>query len=1006
MRWLRLALLFAAFLVLLLILAGYIAYRNQDRLVKLVLDRIEARSGFGIAIASAGLSFNSHLVVILEKPRILNKGVEIAHFDELRAVISYHALLYTNGLPLFSLALINPSVTVPPQFLSGGSGLPRLDPQAPDQLRALLRQAAAVTRRLDVDGMTIFAGDGKSPICGGSFTAYHHHHEATRWYLRSDLHWMAAPLEGVSFQSRIVTDAEGDVAGNIAAHGDIHVARDRPTTFSIANFNFTGRGDALVEFRLRDDGNVSAHAAINAADLTVSGSALKAPVALGASQAELRTEIDPNNIAIPEFSVRQDQSQLIRGNATFGAVYSPQPSIDVNLSAISIAAGTISRALANWRAAPKTALSLSSSVKSGRVDISKIGLKTRLSSLQKSATAELRRSLNVTGTVVNLNAAPAFGAKPLNLTAVNLPFSYARNVVSVTNGSAKIGRTRLKQLTGQVNLSGFPKVLPYTVRVSGDLAVDEAYRLALDHLPAVEKRLRGKIELLGGVAHFQVSASGRLDPANPGPPSDFSGQIAPAGIEVGLKSIDRAITLDGGTIGAQPGLLRVNRLVVQAAGSNNRPNIHSVIVTSDLSRPSDRVVFHNTRIEFHQVSAQAWMPVFVDSASTAVEGDISGTLLADGYIGKESNYRVTGNLTIGPGQVQFGFLHKPIVTSSSLITFDGKGVKFRMPNARLEGSRVDLTCTIADFNRPSLDLDANVDRLDLEVMEFIRMPWSPPTPVTMFLIPVDGHLTARTAILERLVMTNATADYNYDHGDWWVRNLKANTNGGKLAEELTGRKTDDWIHIKSDAQSIDAAQLTEAFRPGQPPFMIGTIDANADLWADTNDDFFSTMRGKVAITITRGRLAKLRLLSRILGLIDLRNWLTRSASDPRVSGLPFDSIGGEFDGDRGVFQTDDLRLSGPVMDALARGNIDLGDQTVNMQIGMVPFNTVSWLMSKIPLIGTNLALSSGTLLAAYVQVHGPLENPKVSAKPITSVAEFIKKTISLPINVVRPNTVR
>jgi hypothetical protein len=73
---------------------------------------------------------------------------------------------------------------------------------------------------------------------------------------------------------------------------------------------------------------------------------------------------------------------------------------------------------------------------------------------------------------------------------------------------------------------------------------------------------------------------------------------------------------------------------------------------------------------------------------------------------------------------------------------------------------------------------------------------------------------------------------------------------------------------------------------------------------------------------------------------------------------------------------------------------------------MFPFTTVNWLVNKIPLIGGNVAGGTNNLLAAYFHVTGPAGDPSVIPMPITSVTEFVKKTLGLPINLIRPNTIR
>ena len=94
------------------------------------------------------------------------------------------------------------------------------------------------------------------------------------------------------------------------------------------------------------------------------------------------------------------------------------------------------------------------------------------------------------------------------------------------------------------------------------------------------------------------------------------------------------------------------------------------------------------------------------------------------------------------------------------------------------------------------------------------------------------------------------------------------------------------------------------------------------------------------------------------------------------------------------------------MDIFASGDVELGPGRINMEIGLIPFNTASWVLSKIPIVGENLSGGSSEVLAAYFQARGPISNPTVMPKPITSVKEFVIKTLGLPINIISPNTIK
>ena len=186
----------------------------------------------------------------------------------------------------------------------------------------------------------------------------------------------------------------------------------------------------------------------------------------------------------------------------------------------------------------------------------------------------------------------------------------------------------------------------------------------------------------------------------------------------------------------------------------------------------------------------------------------------------------------------------------------------------------------------------------------------------------------------------------------------------------------------------------------------GHLDLTGDLWADTDSDFFATMAGTTILKLRDGNLEKFTLLSRLLELIDLRNWITAKIPDPRVSGIQFRTVTADFKGSDGVFYTDDLLLDGPVVDIVASGDVNLDNSTLNMKIGMIPFNSVNWLLSNIPLVGKNVAGGTKSIISAYFNVRGPISDPRVTPAPITSVAELLKKTLGLPINLIKPDTIK
>jgi hypothetical protein len=255
-------------------------------------------------------------------------------------------------------------------------------------------------------------------------------------------------------------------------------------------------------------------------------------------------------------------------------------------------------------------------------------------------------------------------------------------------------------------------------------------------------------------------------------------------------------------------------------------------------------------------------------------------------------------------------------------------------------------------------------------------------------------------------MSTIKTDFWRINGDWKVYNFTANAFNGSAALEISGRARDNWIHIRGRMSDIDISEMF--LLPGdraESPIIAKTWMA-ADLRADTNNDFFETLEGRASLTLRNGILNRFQLLSRLLSLITLRSWLTARIPDLTVNGLPFDTIFFDLKGDHGTFGTEKFLLHGPVMDITATGYLNLAQNTMDMRVAALPLSTFSWALSLIPIIGSNMRDSAGTVVAAYVRARGPISDPSVTPMPITSVAELIKKVLFLPINLIRPNTVQ
>ena len=483
-------------------------------------------------------------------------------------------------------------------------------------------------------------------------------------------------------------------------------------------------------------------------------------------------------------------------------------------------------------------------------------------------------------------------------------------------------------------------------------------------------------------------------------PKTIRSAPTPSAPFVTIKGSPGPLKVSRGTVTIDPGSIKFDHLMLAATGGD-------ATLDGAVNFAKQGIAVHDLTLGLHDFPSETWLALLVDPSDFAVSGPIGGKVVVNSDPANPGAMIPEGKLTLAKGDVKFNFLRSPIVVQGATLTMRRKQLLLSMPGSKLEDQAINFRITVPDYTHPSIRIDATVQKLDLEVMNFVRMPWSPATPPIHFPVPCSGHIEARAGNLAAFQMTDLKTDFTRDPaGDWRVYNMSATAYRGKMKLDLTGRAPDNWIHMTGSATDMDPAPLFMLGGKNKQSPLLGHLFLAIDLWANTDTNFFETLAGDMSVTVRDGTLNKFTLLSRLLSFIDIKNWLSAQIPDPRVNGVPFKTIITDFKGTSGLFYTDNFVLRGPVMDITANGSVQFGAGVLDMQVGMFPFDTVDWVLNHIPLIGERIGAGTGKLVAAYFHVSGPVSDPSITPKPITSVAEFVKKTLGMPINIIRPNTIK
>jgi hypothetical protein len=1003
MRFLR---VFIALLMLAVIACGVaitLALRNQKEIVAAVLAQINQRTGINIVPAGMQLSLRSHMTVILERPSVFFNGKEVARLSDIRTVINYHALIFQNGLPLHALGLDNPQVRIPAHATAevSASDLPRLNEAVVKTVATDLDALSGLVRRIEVNRASVVDEDNVHFVDHFDATVYRQRWRpgVHPWLLSFDAGWDSAPLQGL----RVAGNAwltSNPVRGQPISQGRVWFWGLAFEHVAFGGLAPSGELWGSVHATLSANGDLGGATDFEVKQLVLQGARLSKPLTLGDFSLRTAFAISVARAELSQVILKSGSSQLFAASLGVDQPYDPKRSASFHLGGLKVPLADLKRRLVVVRGLPDWLTNLAESIDSGTWELAEAVFEPK-DPVSNWTRKTLRDGLHAQATLTGLSFTTPRELKLPPVRDLNVQMSYAAGSLKLTQGSAEIGNSSLRTLRATLDLGAQARRIGYDVNLQGVIDLAELYPAAADILARRQPALAHRIASIDGRAPCSLSATGTIGGTSLPLPNEYAVAIDTSGIDLAIKGAPSKLALKSGQVIVKPGTIELAKVTIAPAVPDGGYAMLNGIIEPAAGLPR----FHGFVVDLHQMEAERWIPLVVDPADIAATGPVGGTLTVDSDSQPGDKPQISGMLIMGSGQIQFGFLRSPIDTISATLTTDGKRLKVAIPAGKLEGQPVDLSLLVTDLAHPALEIDGTSYHLDFEVMRFVRLPWSPKTKPHFFAVPVSGHIEAHQANFDKLTMSNVKADFTDDAGRWRVYNFAATSIGGHAELEISGRPQDEWIHMKGRIAAMDADELF-LLLGRRPSPLLGKIYATADLWADTDVDFFRTLAGTASLRVEDGTLNRLTLLSRILSLIDLKAWLTAQLPDPRVSGVPFKTLGADFKGRDGDFYTDNLRLGGAVMEIVARGHVRLHDATLNMSVGLVPFSTVNWLVNKIPLIGANLASASSGLLAAYFHVYGPFANPAVVPMPITSLAEFVAKTLSLPINTISPNTIK
>ena len=167
-------------------------------------------------------------------------------------------------------------------------------------------------------------------------------------------------------------------------------------------------------------------------------------------------------------------------------------------------------------------------------------------------------------------------------------------------------------------------------------------------------------------------------------------------------------------------------------------------------------------------------------------------------------------------------------------------------------------------------------------------------------------------------------------------------------------------------------------------------------------DAISGMTGSFNLFLENGNIMKSNILIKVLDFFSLQKIFKGRPPDLEKEGFYYNEIKGNLVIIKGIFETESLVMKSPVLNAVAKGRINMNTGWLDCDLGVQPLETIDWVIANLPIVGYILAGKDKKLLIYYFTAKGPLTRPTIKYIPLKNIGGkiigFFKRIFLSPVH--------
>jgi uncharacterized protein YhdP len=325
--------------------------------------------------------------------------------------------------------------------------------------------------------------------------------------------------------------------------------------------------------------------------------------------------------------------------------------------------------------------------------------------------------------------------------------------------------------------------------------------------------------------------------------------------------------------------------------------------------------------------------------------------------------------------------------------------------AQLNNSVVNLKGTIEDLHNPRIEVSVASPYLELEdlvlagSLERIRVKEVLSAPLALKATFQVDRGKARGIDFEKL---NSTVQL--ENNILYLQPLACSALDGHISGKVRidfGANGAPRYQLSYKLNEVSAELFMKAAGVRKQQ-ITGTMTLQGELTAKgkTGDEIKKTALGSTKIQLEEGSIRKFAIFSKIFSILNISQLLKFQLPDMVAGGMPYNEITATLAIKDGMISCNDLYVDSDALNISAVGKVDLVKDELDATIGVKPLQTVDKVVSHIPIVGWILTGKNKTLVTAYFEAKGKLEDPTVTAIPVRSMAkgvfDIFKRVFQLP----------